>query len=86
MAGAYVQLSVQREVGRVEKQVKYKALPVDRNLKHSEQLPLESPTIMSVPMEKGWSLSEQQVALLMNEESGPCTARCRSYTTSGRPT
>jgi hypothetical protein len=66
------QFTVQEQA--VEMESRYTTLSMDRNLRYSNQLPLENFNALFILVENGWRMGEQQVVLLMNEDFSPCTA------------
>jgi hypothetical protein len=56
---------------------------LEYGLKYSNQLPQGNSNILYILLKKWWRLGgkQVQVVLIMSEEFGPYTARCKSYTT-----
>jgi hypothetical protein len=74
-----LQFRGQRQV--VELESRYVTLSMNMDLKNSKQSPLKYSKILFLLLEKLWRLGGKQVVLLMGEDFGPCTARCKNYTT-----
>jgi len=81
----FMALRVQRHAVGLE--CRYITLSMNRDLKYSKgQLPRGSCNLLSVLIEKEWSVNGQNVVLLMNENFGPCAADEKLYSHLCRPT